>query len=70
MTPSSLLAWRLRMDWTQRQAAQALGMTSRAYGAIERGERSSRWSPRMVELATRCLECPQCGREERERRRA
>lgn len=38
MTPADFRAWRARMGYTQQQAAQALGVTSRTVKAWEAGK--------------------------------
>ncbi len=37
MTPADLATWRTQMDMTQRQAAEALGVTLPTYQRLERG---------------------------------
>lgn len=37
MTPADLATWRTQMDMTQRQAAEALGVTPTTYQRMERG---------------------------------
>lgn len=39
MTPADLKAWRKRMGWTQREAAEQLGLKTRGYQCLEYGER-------------------------------
>ncbi len=39
-TPDQLRAWRDRLEWTQQQAAAALGVTRRGYQLWEAGERA------------------------------
>lgn len=41
MTPADLAAWRKHMAYTQREAAQALGVTLTTYQRLERG---AEWS--------------------------
>ena len=40
MTATELRAWRERMGWTQKEAAEAMGMKLRSYQQIEQGRRS------------------------------
>ena len=37
MTPNDMSEWRSKMGWTQRQAAEALGIALNNYQALERG---------------------------------
>lgn len=39
MTPKQLKAWRKKMGWTQRAAAEALGISLRPLQEMERGTR-------------------------------
>ena len=48
MTGSDLQAWRKRMGWTQKQAAEELRVTSRTYQRAE----AAQPSPTMARLAT------------------
>lgn len=51
---NDLLDWRKSHNWTQRQAAEQLGLNTRTYQRIERGEiRLTRRVQRMVELIGR-----------------
>lgn len=56
MTARTLRAWRLALDWTQREAAAALGLSLRQYARLEAGT-----SPisRAVELACGALDATQ-----------
>lgn len=60
MTPAALQAWRARMGWTAKRAAQELGLSQNGYAAYERGwvweggkygGQAPRPIPRHVELA-------------------
>lgn len=53
MSPSELVAWRKRMGWTQREAAQRLGYSERHYIRMETGEAGM--EP-VVDLALKQLE--------------
>lgn len=53
MTANQLRAWRLRLDLTQAQAAEQLGMGLRTYIYLEQGERRI---TEAVRLATLWLE--------------
>jgi hypothetical protein len=37
MTPADLIAWRFRMGWTAKAAAEQLGLSVNGYAAYERG---------------------------------
>ena len=52
MTPADLRAWRAHMDYTQQQAAQALGVSLRTIKAWEGGETAV---PAIVPLACEAL---------------
>lgn len=53
MTAADLRAWRKRLGWTQREAAQALGLSHTHYCKLEAGTYSIKQS---IELACRLLE--------------
>lgn len=59
MTPDDLLDWRQQMAWTQRQAAEALGVALKSYQALERGKNWGTNTPvtidRRTELACAAL---------------
>jgi DNA-binding transcriptional regulator YiaG len=52
MPPSAFRAWRQSLDWTQKMAAAALGVSLRAIGLWEVGECPI---PGMVELAIEAI---------------
>lgn len=54
MTPEQLKAWRERMQWTQQQAADKLGITVKNYWAHEAGQ-SKLGIPRTIALACAAL---------------
>lgn len=53
MTPADLRAWRVRLGYSQAQAARALGMELRGYRRLENGERGI---SRRTELACAWVE--------------
>jgi transcriptional regulator with XRE-family HTH domain len=48
MSPQALIAWRNRMKLNQSKAAEALGVSRRAWGMYERGESDI---PKYIRLA-------------------
>lgn len=52
MTPADLAAWRAHMGWTQRQAAEALGISLVSYQRLERGADFDTGRPRSVDHRT------------------
>jgi DNA-binding XRE family transcriptional regulator len=56
MTPQELREWRRALHWSQRRAAEALGVSWRAYRYLEEGATSHGVRrptvPRHIELAT------------------
>ena len=51
-TSADLAAWRQRMGYTHRQAAQALGVTLATYQRWERGADFTTGKPVVIELRT------------------
>ena len=54
MSPDEFKAWRKRMEWTQAQAGDALGLSRVHIGRLERGGR--RPISKAIKLATKYLE--------------
>lgn len=52
MTPSDLAAWRAHMGYSQRTAAESLGVTLAAYQAMERGADFATGKARNPDLRT------------------
>lgn len=52
MTPADLGAWRAHMGYSQRAAAEALGVTLAAYQQLERGESWSTGKPVSIDRRT------------------
>lgn len=52
MTPSDLAAWRAKMGYSQRAAAEALGMAPRSYQQLERGTSWTTGLPVSIDLRT------------------
>lgn len=51
MTPDDLRAWRTRMGYTQKAAAEEMCMPYRSYRALEEGYRAIKpWQAKLVEL--------------------
>lgn len=53
MTKDEFRAWRQRMGWTQRQAAEAFGFTAEHVSRMEHGTKAVQ---RVTELACKALE--------------
>ena len=55
MTPAKLIQWRENLGWSQTDAADALGISFRAYRYLEAGvtsrARSLKFVPKLTELA-------------------
>lgn len=58
MTAADLVVWRKYQGWSQREAALALGMSTRAYQDHEAGQRGGkvRTIPRYLDFACRWLD--------------
>lgn len=52
MTHEDLKAWRTRMGWTQKRAADELGLSLVWYQQIERGTRYATGEPALIERRT------------------
>lgn len=61
MTPKTLQAWRMRMDWSRARASRHLGLSPNGYAAYEHGKpvsggRKARPIPKYIALACAAIE--------------